>query len=54
MNLLLDIEDDAAWHAAVSEDEDAGETSNYGFGQECLDRLLPLRPQGYVWSSHSL
>ncbi|KAL5058955.1 hypothetical protein RYX36_030559 [Vicia faba] len=39
MNLLLDIEDDAAWHAAVSEDEDAGETSNYGFGQECLDRL---------------
>ncbi|KAL5065352.1 hypothetical protein RYX36_027089, partial [Vicia faba] len=39
MNLLLDIEDDAAWHAAVSEDEDAGETSNYRFGQECLDRL---------------
>ncbi|KAL5074443.1 hypothetical protein RYX36_013427 [Vicia faba] len=39
MNLLLDIEDDATWHAAVSEDEDAGETSNYGFGQECLDRL---------------
>ncbi|KAL5101545.1 hypothetical protein RYX36_005872, partial [Vicia faba] len=39
MNLLLDIEDDAAWHAAVSEDEDVGETSNYGFGQECLDRL---------------
>jgi hypothetical protein len=39
LNLLLDIEDDPAWHAAVSEDEDAGETTNYGFGQECLDRL---------------
>ncbi|KAB5529553.1 hypothetical protein DKX38_019634 [Salix brachista] len=23
----------------MTEDEDAGETSNYGFGQECLDRL---------------
>ncbi|XP_073221997.1 uncharacterized protein [Cicer arietinum] len=39
MNLLLDIEDDPAWHGAETEDEDAGETSNYGFGQECLDRL---------------
>ncbi|XP_057437723.1 uncharacterized protein LOC130729888 [Lotus japonicus] len=39
MNLLLDIEDEPAWHAAETEDEDAGETSNYGFGQECLDRL---------------
>ncbi|KAF3442233.1 hypothetical protein FNV43_RR16149 [Rhamnella rubrinervis] len=39
MNLLLDIEDDPAWHNAETEDEDAGETSNYGFGQECLDRL---------------
>ncbi|KAG4396095.1 hypothetical protein GLYMA_19G113200v4 [Glycine max] len=39
MNLVLDIEDDPAWHGAVDEDEDAGETSNYGFGQECLDRL---------------
>ncbi|TKY62898.1 Importin-5 protein [Spatholobus suberectus] len=39
MNLLLDIEDDPAWHGAEDEDEDAGETSNYGFGQECLDRL---------------
>ncbi|CAJ2640009.1 unnamed protein product [Trifolium pratense] len=36
---LLDIEDDPAWHAALTEDEDAGETTNYGFGQECLDRL---------------
>ncbi|KAI4350353.1 hypothetical protein L6164_004815 [Bauhinia variegata] len=39
MNMLLDIEDDPAWHSAETEDEDAGETSNYGFGQECLDRL---------------
>ncbi|KAH1204811.1 Importin-5 [Glycine max] len=39
MNLLLDIEDDPAWHGAEDEEEDAGETSNYGFGQECLDRL---------------
>lgn len=39
MNLLLDIEDDPAWHSAETEDEDAGETSNYGFGQECLDRI---------------
>eukprot|EP00252_Welwitschia_mirabilis_P001402 TRINITY_DN11268_c0_g1_i1.p1 TRINITY_DN11268_c0_g1~~TRINITY_DN11268_c0_g1_i1.p1 ORF type:complete len:1174 (+),score=249.39 TRINITY_DN11268_c0_g1_i1:398-3523(+) len=39
MKMLLDIEDDAAWHAANTEDEDAGETSNYSVGQECLDRL---------------
>ena len=39
MNMLLDIDDEPAWHSAESEDEDAGETSNYGFGQECLDRL---------------
>lgn len=39
MNMLLDIEDDPAWHSAETEDEDAGETGNYGFGQECLDRL---------------
>ncbi|XP_014491277.1 importin-5 [Vigna radiata var. radiata] len=39
LNLVLDIEDDPAWHAAVDEEEDAGETSNYAFGQECLDRL---------------
>ncbi|KAI9186439.1 hypothetical protein LWI28_017272 [Acer negundo] len=39
MNMLVDLEDDPVWHAAESEDEDAGETSNYGFGQECLDRL---------------
>ncbi|GAB4835111.1 hypothetical protein Ancab_000019 [Ancistrocladus abbreviatus] len=39
MKMLLDLEDDPAWHSAESEEEDAGETSNYSFGQECLDRL---------------
>lgn len=39
MTMLLDIEDEPVWHSAESEEEDAGETSNYGFGQECLDRL---------------
>ncbi|KAK4258237.1 hypothetical protein QN277_007709 [Acacia crassicarpa] len=39
MKMLLDIEDDPAWHSADTEDEDAGETSNYSVGQECLDRL---------------
>ena len=40
MNMLLDVEDDPAWHNAEIEDEDADETSNYAFGQECLDWLL--------------
>jgi len=39
MSMLLDVEDDPSWHNAETEDEDAGETSNYAFGQECLDRL---------------
>ncbi|GLT87421.1 hypothetical protein SLE2022_055060 [Rubroshorea leprosula] len=39
MDMLLDVDDDPSWHGAESEDEDAGETSNYGVGQECLDRL---------------
>lgn len=39
MKMLLDIEDEPAWHGAETEDEDAGETSNYSVGQECLDRL---------------
>ncbi|PWA98001.1 importin-5 [Artemisia annua] len=39
MRMLLDIEDEAAWHSAENEDEDAGESSNYSVGQECLDRL---------------
>ncbi|KAK3026369.1 hypothetical protein RJ639_040458 [Escallonia herrerae] len=39
MKMLLDIEDDPAWHSAETEDEDAGESSNYSVGQECLDRL---------------
>ena len=39
MQMLLDVEDDAAWHTAETEDEDAGEGNNYGVSQECLDRL---------------
>nr|XP_029123663.1 importin-5 isoform X2 [Elaeis guineensis] len=39
MKMLLDIEDEPAWHGAEAEDEDAGETSNYSVAQECLDRL---------------
>lgn len=39
MKLLEDIEDEPAWHGAETEDEDAGETTNYSVGQECLDRL---------------
>ncbi|XP_022869019.1 importin-5-like [Olea europaea var. sylvestris] len=39
MKMLVDVEDDPAWHSAQAEDEDAGETSNYSVGQECLDRL---------------
>ncbi|KAJ7980581.1 importin-5 [Quillaja saponaria] len=39
MKMTLDLEDDPAWHSAENEDEDAGETSNYSVGQECLDRL---------------
>ncbi|KAJ0966279.1 hypothetical protein J5N97_027417 [Dioscorea zingiberensis] len=39
MKMLLSIEDEPAWHSADAEDEDAGETSNYSVGQECLDRL---------------
>ncbi|KAK9664646.1 hypothetical protein RND81_14G058200 [Saponaria officinalis] len=39
IKLLLDIEDDPVWHTADTEDEDAGESSNYSVGQECLDRL---------------
>ncbi|KAJ0982706.1 hypothetical protein J5N97_010961 [Dioscorea zingiberensis] len=39
MKMLLDINDEPAWYNAESEDEDAGETTNYSVGQECLDRL---------------
>ncbi|KAM0052856.1 putative armadillo-like helical, TOG domain, importin beta family [Helianthus debilis subsp. tardiflorus] len=39
MRMLLDIEDEPAWHSAETEYEDVGESSNYSFGQECLDRL---------------
>ncbi|KAG2546633.1 hypothetical protein PVAP13_9KG037200 [Panicum virgatum] len=39
MTMLLDVQDEPAWHAAVPEEEDAGETGSYVFAQECLDRL---------------
>ncbi|PKU88088.1 hypothetical protein MA16_Dca020059 [Dendrobium catenatum] len=39
MKMLLDIDDESTWHAAEEDDEDAWETDNYNFGQECLDRL---------------
>ncbi|XP_076948140.1 uncharacterized protein LOC143620324 [Bidens hawaiensis] len=39
LQMLLDIEDEPAWHTAENEDEDTGESSNYSVGQECLDRL---------------
>ncbi|KAI0516391.1 hypothetical protein KFK09_009064 [Dendrobium nobile] len=39
MKMLLDIEDEPAWHGAETEEENAGETSSYSVGQECLDRL---------------
>ncbi|GMH00102.1 hypothetical protein Nepgr_001941 [Nepenthes gracilis] len=39
MKMLLDIKDDPAWHSMETEDGDAGETSDYSVGQECLDRL---------------
>ncbi|KAK4355053.1 hypothetical protein RND71_027247 [Anisodus tanguticus] len=39
MKMLLDVDDEAVWHSAEVEHEDAGETSNYSVGQECLDRL---------------
>ena len=37
--MLLDIEDEAAWHMTENEDEDVGDSSNYIVAQECLDRL---------------
>lgn len=39
LKMLLDIEDDRAWHTADTDDEDAGYSSNYEVAQECLDRL---------------
>lgn len=39
MKMLLDIEDDPEWHSAKEEHEEAGLSSNYSVGQECLDRL---------------
>ena len=54
MKMLLDIEDEAAWHTAENEDEDAGESSNYNVTHECLDRLAialggnTIAPVAYV------
>ncbi|KAH7315386.1 hypothetical protein KP509_21G047300 [Ceratopteris richardii] len=39
MKMLLDVEDSTAWHSAEIEYENAGESNNYEFGQECLDRF---------------
>ncbi|KAI3747197.1 hypothetical protein L6452_09648 [Arctium lappa] len=39
VKMLLDVEDDPTWYSAEVEHEDAGKTSNYSVGQECLDRL---------------
>uniref|UniRef100_A0ACD5WAS2 Uncharacterized protein n=1 Tax=Avena sativa TaxID=4498 RepID=A0ACD5WAS2_AVESA len=39
MTMLLDVQDEPAWYAAVTEEEDAGETGSFVFAQECLDRL---------------
>ncbi|PWA55791.1 importin-5 [Artemisia annua] len=37
--MLLDIEDEAAWHTVENDDEDAWDSSNYSAAQECFDRL---------------
>eukprot|EP00850_Spirogloea_muscicola_P020012 SM000205S06219 [mRNA] locus=s205:248959:255137:+ [translate_table: standard] len=41
MAMLVDIEDDPAWHSADGEDDDGQvlDSGNYEVGQECLDRL---------------
>jgi hypothetical protein len=39
LTMLLDVDDDPAWHSADAEVESAGESGNYEVGQECLDRL---------------
>ena len=44
LGFLLDIEDEALWHAAeTEEDEDAGQGERYSVGSECLDRLAQAR-----------
>ncbi|EPS59215.1 hypothetical protein M569_15595, partial [Genlisea aurea] len=68
MKMLLDVDDDPAWHTAEIKDEDAGETGNYSIGLECLDRLaiavggntifpvaaeqLPAYLSGPEWQKH--
>ncbi|KAK6802340.1 hypothetical protein RDI58_000120 [Solanum bulbocastanum] len=39
LKLLLDIEDEPSWYSTDSEHEYAGETENYTFGEECLERF---------------
>nr|XP_009770142.1 PREDICTED: importin-5-like isoform X4 [Nicotiana sylvestris] len=39
LKLLLDVKDDPAWHSVEIMKDDTGETSNFRFGKECLDRF---------------
>ncbi|XP_009766010.1 uncharacterized protein LOC107788039 isoform X2 [Nicotiana tabacum] len=39
LNLLLDIEDDPAWHSAETGSDNTGATSNFKVGAECLGRF---------------
>ncbi|XP_070019237.1 uncharacterized protein [Nicotiana sylvestris] len=39
LKLLLDVKDDPAWHSVEIMKDDTGETSNFSFGKECLDRF---------------
>ncbi|XP_019253057.1 PREDICTED: importin-5-like isoform X2 [Nicotiana attenuata] len=39
LKLLLDVKDDTAWHSVEIMKDDTGETSNFRFGKECLDRF---------------
>ncbi|KAG5628442.1 hypothetical protein H5410_000159 [Solanum commersonii] len=39
LKLLLDIEDEPSWYSTDTEHEYAGETENYAFGEECLERF---------------
>ncbi|XLU19921.1 hypothetical protein S245_055987, partial [Arachis hypogaea] len=49
MKMLLDIEDDPAWHSAETEDEDASETNNYSAETEnCTPDILTPYLDGIV------
>ncbi|OIT34177.1 hypothetical protein A4A49_19073 [Nicotiana attenuata] len=39
LKLLLDVKDDPAWHSVEIMKDDTGETSNFRFGKECLERF---------------